>query len=66
MPVMKTTEEILNELETWVSENHDHHYGCEDNDKCCPGASKPYVDSLQLIVQIRRLRNELETQAETP
>lgn len=53
-----TAEEILNELEEWVFLNHDHH-GCEGNEECCSGASRPYVDSLSLVAKIGELRKGL-------
>lgn len=54
-----TAEEILNELEEWASRNHEHHYGCEETRGCCPGADRPYVDSLNLVAKIRELRKGL-------
>lgn len=54
-----TAEEILNELEEWVLRNHDHHHGCEGDDECCSGANRPYVDSLNLVTEIRKLRKSL-------
>ena len=56
-----TSEEILDELETWVSRHHDHHYGCDDPDvnPRCPSADRPYVDSLSLVEKIRELRGRI-------
>lgn len=51
-----TSEEILDELEAWTGNEHQHHYGCEDDNGCCPGASRPYVDSLNLIEKIKEMR----------
>jgi hypothetical protein len=56
---MKSISGVLGELEAWVSREHEHHYGCDDPDVSlprCPGADRPYVDSLALVAKIRELK----------
>lgn len=54
-----TITEALDELEAWTCNNHQHHYGCEDDSTCCPGADRPYVDSLSLVEKIRELKEQI-------
>lgn len=59
--------EVLDDLQQWVLDNHDHHrandQAGEEIDPACYDGDKPYVNSLDLAKKISELRTSVELDA---
>lgn len=59
--------EVLDQLQQWVLDNHDHHRANdpagEEIEPICFDGDKPYVNSLDLVKKISELRTRIELDA---